>query len=48
MPLRSWKIRISDIIEAIENVQEYSEGMTFDSFAADAFIKKTDQLTGIS
>ena len=35
MPLRSWKIRISDIIEAIENVLEYSEGMTFESFSAD-------------
>ena len=35
MPLRSWKIRISDIIEAIENVREYSDGMTFESFVAD-------------
>ena len=35
MPLRNWKIRISDIIEAIENVLEYSKGMTFESFITD-------------
>ena len=35
MQLRSWKIRISDIIEAIENVLEYSEEMTFESFVTE-------------
>jgi uncharacterized protein with HEPN domain len=35
VPLRSWKIRIADIIEAIENVFEYSEGMVFENFVAD-------------
>lgn len=35
MPHRSWKLRISDIIEAIENVLYYSAGMTFEQFAAD-------------
>jgi uncharacterized protein with HEPN domain len=35
MPLRSWKIRITDIIEAIENALEYSEGMEFENFIVD-------------
>ena len=50
MPLRNWKIRISDIIEAIENVLEYSKGMTFESFitdqkTADTSIKRAEGLT---
>ena len=35
MPPRSWKIRISDIVEAIEKVLEYSKGMVFENFVAD-------------
>lgn len=35
MPHRSWEFRISDIIEAIEKVLEYSRGMVFEQFAAD-------------
>ncbi len=35
MPLRSWKIRITDIVEAIEQVLEYSKGMVFENFVAD-------------
>jgi len=35
VPRRNWKIRVSDIIEAIENVLDYSKGMTFERFVAD-------------
>jgi uncharacterized protein with HEPN domain len=35
VPRRDWKLRISDIIEAIENALDYSAGMTFEQFAAD-------------
>ncbi len=35
MPRRGWKLRISDIIEAIENALDYSAGMTFEQFVAD-------------
>ncbi len=35
MPRRSWELRISDIIEAIENALDYSAGMTFEQFIAD-------------
>lgn len=35
MPRKGWKLRISDIIEAIENALEYSAGMTFEQFVAD-------------
>jgi uncharacterized protein with HEPN domain len=35
VPHRSWKLRIADIIEAIETTLKYSAGMTFEQFAAD-------------
>lgn len=35
MPRRSWELRISDIIEAIENALDYSSGMTVEQFVAD-------------
>jgi uncharacterized protein with HEPN domain len=35
VPRRSWELRISDIIEAIENALNYSAGMTFEQFVAD-------------
>jgi len=35
VPRRSWELRISDIIEAIENVLYYSLGMTFEQFVED-------------
>ena len=35
MPRRGWKLRISDIFDAIENVPGYSAGMTFEQFVAD-------------
>jgi len=35
VPRRSWELRISDIIEAIENALDYSAGMTFEQFIVD-------------
>jgi uncharacterized protein with HEPN domain len=35
VPRRNWELRISDIIEAIENVLDYIEGMIFEQFVAD-------------
>ncbi len=35
MPLRDWKIRVQDILEAVEGVSHYVEGMTFDDFFKD-------------
>ena len=35
MPRRSWTLRITDIIEAIETALDYIEGMTFEQFVAD-------------
>jgi uncharacterized protein with HEPN domain len=35
MPRRGWKLRISDIVEAIENALDYSAGMTFEQFVDD-------------
>ena len=35
MPPREWKLRIEDMLEAIQRVQHYTQGMTLDSFSAD-------------
>ena len=35
MPHRNWKLRITDIIEAIEKILSYVEGMAFDEFVDD-------------
>lgn len=35
MPLRTWKLRIRDILEAISAVQEYIAEMKYDAFVAD-------------
>ncbi|MDQ7030175.1 MAG: DUF86 domain-containing protein [Ardenticatenia bacterium] len=35
MPHRDWRLRIHDIIEAIEKILRYTEGMTFEEFARD-------------
>jgi uncharacterized protein with HEPN domain len=35
VPRRSWELRISDIVEAIENALDYSAEMTFEQFVTD-------------
>ena len=35
MPHRSWEFRVFDIIEAIDNVFEYTEDMNYDQFVRD-------------
>jgi uncharacterized protein with HEPN domain len=35
VPRRSWELRISDIIEAIENALDYSAEMTLEQFIVD-------------
>lgn len=35
MPHRDWKIRIHDIIKALEAIQSYTEGMSFNDFCSD-------------
>ncbi len=35
MPSRDWRLRISDILECIDKIDRYTEGMTFEDFAAD-------------
>jgi uncharacterized protein with HEPN domain len=35
VPHRGWQLRIADIIEAIEAVQDYCRGVTYESFASD-------------
>jgi len=34
-PERGWKLRISDIIDAMDAIQQYTDGMDLDSFEAD-------------
>jgi uncharacterized protein with HEPN domain len=35
MAERDWTMRIEDILEAIDDITRFTEGMTFDTFAAD-------------
>ena len=35
MPPRSWRVRIEDILEAIDNIEHYVAGLDFDAFEAD-------------
>ena len=35
MPLRDWKFRIQDILDAVDKVGEYTQGMDFKSFTED-------------
>jgi uncharacterized protein with HEPN domain len=35
VPLRDWKFRIQDILDAVGKVREYTQGMDFKSFTED-------------
>lgn len=35
MPFRDWKLRVRDILQAIIEVQQFTTGMTFQSFQED-------------
>ena len=35
MPAGKWELRINDIIEAIEEIQKYTEGMDISAFSSD-------------
>lgn len=35
MPPRDWQLRLQDILDSIDRVQRYTDGMTFASFCAD-------------
>jgi uncharacterized protein with HEPN domain len=35
MPRRDWRERLDDILEAIERIRCYTEGVSFEQFAAD-------------
>ena len=35
MPLRDWKFRIQDILDAVRAIREYTQGMEFNAFVGD-------------
>jgi len=35
-PERSWRIRVEDILASIEKIKEYTQGMNYEQFQADA------------
>ena len=39
MSERPWKIIIEDILESIENIEEYTQGMTEDEFLSQKIVK---------
>ena len=32
MPIRDWKLRIEDILEAIDDIGQFVKGMTYEDF----------------
>jgi len=36
VPRRDWKILVTDILEAITTINEYTEGMAFEAFKSDS------------
>lgn len=36
MPHRSWEFRIADIVEAIEKINNYTSGMSYEQFCEDS------------
>ena len=36
MPHRDWKQRVEDILEALERIESYTQGMTFDAFKSNS------------
>ena len=36
MPLRDWRVRANDILEAVNRARTYVEGLTFEQFVADS------------
>ncbi len=36
MPPRKWNLRIEDMIEAIERIQKYTQGMSYEEFSSDS------------
>ena len=35
MPRRDWRLRVEDILRAIDNIRSYTAGLTFDQFRGD-------------
>jgi len=35
MPSRRWRVRVEDILQAISKIEQYTAGMTFETFRAD-------------
>ncbi len=35
MPVREWTLQIEDILEAIDEIGQFTQGMTYEAFCAD-------------
>lgn len=38
MPLRDWRMRIKDILDAVDTVQGYTKGMQYEAFVREHII----------
>ena len=35
MPPRDWRLRVRDILQAVERIERFTRGLTFDAFVRD-------------
>ncbi len=40
MPIRNWKLRIEDILEAIDDIEQFIKGMAYEAFITDTKTQK--------
>lgn len=38
MPPRDWRLRVEDILEALDRIEQYTRGMTFESFSTNPMV----------
>lgn len=39
MPSRDWQLRIADILQAVQDIEQFTQGMTFEEFSKSVFEK---------
>ena len=38
MPFRDWKLRIADILQAVQDIEQFTQGMTFEEFSKNKMV----------
>ncbi|MFN9861456.1 MAG: DUF86 domain-containing protein, partial [Pseudanabaena sp.] len=38
MPSRDWRLRITDILQAVQDIEQFTHGMTFEEFSKNKMV----------